>query len=47
MSEFEKNFYKLLFEQHILREQEELVKEIEELSKKKRVILKIKVGNKN
>lgn len=47
MSELEKKFYKLLFEQHILREQEELVKEIEELSKKKRVILKIKVSNKN
>lgn len=35
MSEQEKKFYKLLFEQHILREQEELIKEIEELSKKK------------
>lgn len=45
MSEHEKKFYKLLFEQHILREKEELIKEIEGL-RKKRVILKIKVNNK-
>lgn len=36
MSEHEKKFYKLLFEQYILREQEELIKEIEGISKKKR-----------
>lgn len=40
MSEYEKKFYKTLFEQHILREQEELIKEIEELSKKRELFLK-------
>lgn len=34
-------------ERFIKKNQEELIKEIEELRKKKRVILKIKINNKN
>ena len=41
MNQYEKRFYKLLFEQQVLREQEKLLGEIEEL-KKKRIILYIK-----
>ncbi|MBS4843120.1 MAG: hypothetical protein KH073_20030 [Clostridium sp.] len=41
MNQYEKRFYKLLFEQRVLIEQEKLLGEIEEL-KKKRIILHIK-----
>ena len=41
MNQYENRFYKLLFEQQVLREQEKLLGEIEEL-KKKRIILYIK-----
>lgn len=34
MNQYEKRFYKLLFEQQVLREQEKLLGEIEELKKK-------------
>lgn len=40
MSKYEKSFINYFFEQHILREQEELIKEIEELSKKRELFLK-------
>ncbi|WP_099330287.1 hypothetical protein [Clostridium paraputrificum] len=46
MNQYEKRFYKLLFEQQVLIEQEKLLGEIEEL-KKKRIILYIKKHRSN
>lgn len=46
MNQYEKRFYKLLFEQQVLIEQEKLLGEIEEL-KKKRIILYIKKRRSN
>lgn len=45
-TQYEKKFYKLLHEQHVLIEQEKLLGEIEELNKK-RIILKIKKHKSN
>lgn len=46
MNQYEKRFYKLLFEQQVLIEQEKLLGETEEL-KKKRTILYIKKRRSN